>query len=554
MAASECVCMPQQEPREPKRSSPQRRLNSWKEIAAHLGVSVRTVQRWEAAESLPVRRHRHAKLSSAYAYPEEIDRWWDSRPGARRQTRPAAAPAPLRARVGGPASIVVLPFVNLDRDDETEILSDGLTEDLITALSEVRQLRVVARSSAFYFKDKAHDVREIGAQLGVDNVLEGSLRRAGRRLRVTAQLVSAADGCHLWAQRFDREIEDPFDLQEQLAQSITVGLRVRLLDEGSVRRPTRDTETYNAFLRGRFFWNQRTQEGIRRALQCFEKVIDRDPTFAPGYAGSAECYVFLWAHASLSWREVIPKARTAVSRALRIDPTFAEVHTSLGLVRIASFDLKGAESAFRRALALNAGDQRARHWRAMTLASLGRVEEAIPEIERALELDPFGVTVNQDAGRILYLARRYDEAIVRLRHTLEIAPKAYWALVYLALAYIQIEAYRNALTVSEVEPALTAFVRGRMGETREVKKALEANRQLSKSSTWRAVLHLGLGQNDRAIRSLKRAAERFEPEFLDMCLGVQPIFDGLRSNPEFHALLGRSASGGQRLLRRRKVQ
>ncbi|HUE70980.1 MAG TPA: hypothetical protein VMP01_08830, partial [Pirellulaceae bacterium] len=228
--------------------------------------------------------------------------------------------------------------------------------------------------------------------------------------------------------------------------------------------------------------------------------------------------------------------------------------TSLGLVRIASFDLKGAESAFRCALALNAGDQRARHWRAMTLASLGRVEEAIPEIERALELDPFGVTVNQDAGRILYLARRYDEAIVRLRHTLEIAPKAYWALVYLALAYIQIEAYRHALTVSEVQPALTAFVRGRMGETHEVKKALEANRQLSKSFTWRAVLHLGLGQNDRAIRSLKRAAERFEPELLDMCLGVQPIFDGLRSNPEFHALLGRSASGSQRLLRRRKIQ
>jgi tetratricopeptide (TPR) repeat protein len=272
-------------------------------------------------------------------------------------------------------------------------------------------------------------------------------------------------------------------------------------------------------------------------LQCFEEVITSDPDFAPGYVGIAECYVFLWAYMGIPWCEVIPKAKTAVSRALRIDPTLDEVHTSLGVVRVASYDLKGAEDAFRRALELNAGQNRARHWRAMVLASLGRLEEAIPEIERALELDPFGVTVNQDTGRILYLARRYDEAVTHLRHTLEIAPKARWARIYLALAYIQTEAYQEALTASAGEPALSAFIRGRMGETHEVTRALEVNRRTSQSFTWTALLHLGLGQDLRAIQSLKCAAERFEPDFLDLCSRVQPLFDVLRSNPEFSALL-----------------
>jgi TolB-like protein/tetratricopeptide (TPR) repeat protein len=532
--------MSQRKPADSKAPSPQQRLNSWKEIAAHLGVAVRTVQRWEAAEGLPVRRHRHAQLSSAYAYSDELDRWWDSRPDAGRRKRRASAPEPSPSGTRDPApSIVVLPFANLDRDEETEILSDGLTEDLITALSQIQPLRVVARSSAFFFKGKAHDVREIGARLGVGNVLEGSLRRAGKRLRVTAQLVSAADGCHLWAQRFDREMEDPFDLQERLAQAIAAGLRVQLLGEASVRRPTRDTETYNAFLRGRFFWNQRRPDALQRALRCFEDAIEREPDFALGHAGIAECHVFEWVYAKAPWHEVIPAAKAAAARASQIDATLSGIHTSLGLVRIASFEMQGAEAAFRRALELNAGDHRARHWHAMVLASLGRCGEAIPEIELALELDPLGVNINQDAGRILYLARRYDEAIARLRHTLEIAPKNYWARVYLALAYIQTGDYQQALTAAAVEPALVALVRGRMGETAAVPKALEMERPAGPSFTWKAVLHLALGQQRQAIQSLQCAHERFEPELLDLCLPGHPLFDELSATREFEALLPR---------------
>jgi tetratricopeptide (TPR) repeat protein len=373
----------------------------------------------------------------------------------------------------------------------------------------------------------------------VDHVLEGSLRRAGNRLRVTAQLVSAADGCHVWAQRFDREMEDPFDLQERLAQSIAAGLRVQLLGETSAHRGTRDVETYNIFLRGRFFWNQRTRDGLSRALQCFEQAIRREPEFALAHAGIAETYALLWAHARVPWREAIPKAQAAVSKAREIDPTPGAIDASLGLVRISSFDLSGAESAFRRALESNPGDHRALHWHAMTLASLGRSDEALPEIEHALELDPFGVTVNQDAGRILYAARRYDEAIARLSHTLEIAPETYWARVYLALAYLQTGDYQQALAAVAVEPAVAAFIRGQMGEFRELKEALQKQSRSARSFTWKAVLHLGFGHERQAIQSLKRAAERFEPEFLDLGLRVQPLFDGLRSNPTFEAIVPR---------------
>ena len=510
------------------------RLNSWKEIAAYLDVSVRTVQRWESSEGLPVRRHRHAKLSSAYAYANELDTWWDSRPGrAPRDTKPK----PRRAQAGrSKPSIVVLPFAILDRDEETEILSDGLSEDLITLLSQIEQLRVVARSSALYYKGKARDVREIGARLGVENVLEGSLRRAGKRVRVTAQLVSAADGCHLWAQRFDREIEDPFELQEQLAEAIAAGLRVRLLHQPVVSPRPHDAETYNAYLRGKFYWSKRSPEGLRNALLCFEEAVRRDPDFALGYAGLAETYVFLWTYAGAPWREAIPKAQSAIDKALRIDPTVSGVHASLGGLRIVLYDLEGAESAFRRALELNPGDHRARHWLAMALAGLGRCDEALEEIERAFALDPLGVTLNLDYGRILYLARRYEEARTRLIHTLEIAPHSYWPAVYLALTYLQTGDFDRALEATAAEPLLGGFVRGKMGDSEALRNALKASRTSKRSYTWRAVLYWGLGQRQNTIQSLRRAAERHEPDFLQLCLQGQPLFDGLSSNTDFNPL------------------
>lgn len=503
------------------------RLNSWKEIAAYLDVSVRTVQRWEAEEDLPVERHRHARRSSVYADASVLDRWWRSRPAGAVGSRRARSRDPVRTPV---PSVAVLPFANLDRDEKTEILADGLTEDLITTLSRIRQLKVVARSSVFYFKGKPRDIRDIGECLGVETILEGSVRRGGNRLRVTAQLINAADGCHLWAERFDREIEGPFAIEDQLAQAIATRLRVRMLRHAPGRRAD-DIETYNTFLRGRYFWNQRTPEGLGQAVRCFEACIAREPDFAPAHAGLADSYTFLWPYGQ--------RPRTAVARALEIDPMLGEAHTSLGLLRIALFELNAAESAFRQALELNAGDHRARHWRAMNLACLGRPDEAVTEIATALELDPLGFRANQDAGRILFAAGRFREAAARLRHTLELAPDLYFARVYLTLASIQLENYPEALATATAEPALRALVRLRMGESKGATKLLSTWASVPPSFTWRAVLEMALGEERQALESFKRGAERFEVEFLELFAGVQVLFEALASRPEFTGLLRR---------------
>ncbi|HXW07832.1 MAG TPA: FlgO family outer membrane protein [Vicinamibacterales bacterium] len=493
---------------------PERRLTSWKEVAAHLGVSVRTAQRWEIAERLPVRRHQHSSLSSIYADPDELTRWWDS--------RPPAVPPP---------SIAVLPFANLDRDEDTEILSDGLTEDLITALSQTRGLRVIARSSSFRFKGSSRDLREVASDLGVAHLVEGSLRRSGRRLRVTAQLIRAVDACHLWAERFDREVDNTFAVQEQLAHAIADSLSVRLLGRSRKSRRPRDAETYNAFLRGRFFWSQRTAESVRRGLQSFEDAIARDPGFAAAHAGLADCYVFLWVYGESAREDVLPKAEAALSRALELDPLLGDAYASVGGYRVVQFDLRGAEPAFRRALELNSGDHRSRHWHALTLSYLGRDDDALAEMEQALELDPFGITVNQDAGRILYSAGRYREAIVRLRHTLTFAPHARWAPPFLVFASIRTGDLEGALAAASGDAVLDAFVRTSMGDGAPARSLLETTGP-SLSFTRRGLLHLGLGRVTEALALFKRGSGCFELEALELYPGVRPFIEDRGSPAE----------------------
>jgi TolB-like protein/Flp pilus assembly protein TadD len=447
----------------------ERRRLSWKEIAAHLGVSVRTAQRWETAEGLPVRRHRHAKLSTSYAYTDELNAWWNGRPDGSRRRRSDSRDMPE----GQAASIAVLPFACLDRDVETEILSEGLTSELITALSQVDGLRVVARTSTLAFKDAALDVREVGVRLGVETVLEGSVRREGNRLRVAAQLIRAGDGCHLWARRFDRELRHRLDVQDELATAITRSLRVRLeRQEPRAHRRAADPETYNLFVRGRYFWNQRTREGIEKALECYREAVEKDPDFALAHAGLAECYVFRWIYGGYPWDDAVENAEAAAARALDLDPASNEAHTSLGVARVAQLDLRSARDEFRQALELRPRDVRARHWCAMAEASLGHIDEAVEEITRAAELDPLGTTVNQDLGRILYLAGRYEEAIVQLRHTLAIAPGAFWGRIYLGLAYVQVGNLGKARSVLAPDPILRAFAEARGGRADEARDVL----------------------------------------------------------------------------------
>lgn len=492
------------------------RLTSWKEIAAHLGVSVRTVQRWESKEGLPVRRHRHDKLSSAYAYADELDRWWDARPAGR---------APNAQKETAPPSILVTPFVNLDRDEESAILCDGLTEDLITALCRLRPLRVIARSTAFRFRGEEQDIPAIRRELAVDAVLEGSLRRSGGKVRVNARLIDAADGHHLWAKRFDVGLGDAFSFEDRLTEAIAEGMRLHVLPRSNHPRASRNREAYNALLRGRHFWSNRTAESLRRALECFEEAAERDPEMAAAHAAIAESHVFLWVHGGVDWDAAVPLAEQAVARARALDPAMTGMRSASGLVRLACFDFAAGESEFRSALEENPGDHRASHWLAMALASQGR-GEAQQQIEHALELDPLGATVNQDYGIILYLRGNCQEAARQLLHALEIAPASRWARAYLCFAYCLLHRTQDALNVAGQNLVLRALAEAAAGETAPAAEILR--RGISPSHAWAAVLYAALDDPENALRSLAQAADSKEPDLLELCPLVQPLFGAIR--------------------------
>ncbi len=516
------------------------RLNSWKEVASYLAVSVRTAQRWEALERLPVRRQKHEKLGSIHAYRDELDRWRDGRTELKKGGRPSPTGKPKSAGT----SLAVLPFANLTRDAEGEVLSDGLTEELIVALGRIPGLRIVARTSAFYFKGKSADVREVGRRLGVSTVLEGSLRRSGRKLRVVAQLIQVEDGLHLWSDRFDRSIEnDAIRLQDELAQEIAAVLQLQLAEDGRQRRSGQvDEISYERYLRGRFYWNQRTEEGLRLATECFEYVVAKNPDFAPGYAALADCWVFRWVYGGRPFEDARRRAEQALFRALESDPNFSEVHSSLGLLHAGAWEFKEAENSFRKTLGLNPNDSRARHWLAMILANMGRPDEALAEIEIALQLDPLAATVVQDAGRIHYMRGEYEAAIAYLDRALQMSPNARWCRVFLGLAYLESGNGEAALETLATDRVMTAAVLARLGRRKQFRKSLETAGQI-KEATWEAISAMSWGETAEAVSCLGRAWERHEPALLEMCIRVQPFFDELRAHPGYDVLVQRMWGG-----------
>ena len=304
------------------------------------------------------------------------------------------APRATEAVAALPAdkSIAVLPFANLSADPDNEFFADGMTDELINALAKVPGLRVVSRTSAFAFKGKQIDVRSIGAQLNVQAVVEGSVRRAGRRLRLSAQLTNVADGYQLWSETFDRELEDVFAIQDELSRGIVRALQIRLLGAESaalVKPSTDDFEAYTLYLKGRHFWNRRTEAGLRLGLDYFEQALARDPGYAPAHAGVADSYAILGFYSSLPPTEAFPKARQAASRALELDPTLAEARPALAYVAMYhDWDWAGAEREFRLAIALNPGYSTTHQWYGNFLSILGRFDESVAEFSRAIALDP----------------------------------------------------------------------------------------------------------------------------------------------------------------------
>jgi eukaryotic-like serine/threonine-protein kinase len=348
-----------------------------------------------------------------------------------------------------PASAAVLPFADLSEGKGDEYFSDGLTDELITALSRLEGIRVAARTSSFQFKGRAVDVRDVGRRLGVGAVLEGSVRRSGSRVRITAHLVNARDGYQLWGESYDRELADVFAVQEDIARAIISALQVKLgaKSRDVLRaRPTRDVLAYDHYLKGRFGWNQRTTAGMQEAVRQLEQAVARDSSFALAWAALADAYVLVIPYAGAPRDTVWPQARAAAARALALDSTLGEAHTALAYgTMIYDWDWPRAEASFRRAIAVDPGYPTAHQWYGDFLWSRGRLDEALAQMQEAQRLDPLSLVIASELGQTYYLLRRFSEARAPLQETLALEPNYPHALYLIGLVYVQEHRYDEAI-------------------------------------------------------------------------------------------------------------
>ena len=520
-------------------------------------------------DPLPPVRQRRAEVSEAVA--ALLERALATRADDRFQAAaelaaalaPASAPAaegagkaPRASSVGG-ASIAVLPFANVGADPDNEVFSDGIAEELINALSKLEGLHVVARSSAFAFKGRREDVREIGRRLGVGTVLDGSVRRSGNDVRVTAELVGVADGYRLWSERYDRRLDDVFAIQDEIALAIADVLEAKLLGAPKAyareAAPTGDPKAYEHYLRGRHHWNRRTAHALQESVEAFEKALAVDGAHAASLAGIADSYVVLGVYSHRPPDEVMPKAKAAAERALAIDSSMAEAHTALACVRaLYEWDWGAADAGFRRAIAHNPQYATAHQWYAMNcLVPQGRFDAAQKELERALALDPLSLAVNVSVGLRHFYARQLTSAAESLRHTLGLDPAFGTAHYFLGHTYIATGRYDDA--VAELEQSVEM-----QGGSAETTAALatahalayhgaeadallagleERAREAYVSPALLAQVHLGMGDRERALDRLEEAAEKHAADVV--WLKVHPIYDRVRGHPRFRALLER---------------
>jgi serine/threonine-protein kinase len=465
----------------------------------------------------------------------------------------AAREGPGPAAPGRGTAIAVLPFVNASPDPENEYLSDGITDELIDALAKVAGLRVASRTSVFALKGKPQDVRAIGALLGTPWVLEGTVRRAGDRLRISARLTSTDDGRSVWSERYDRTLADVLAIEEEIARTIVDTLRATSfadLAEPLAKPYTQSVTAYGLYLRGRYAWNKRTQQGITEAIGYFEQAIAEDPRYAPAYAGLADSYALQLDYRSLPAVEGFTRARAYARQALALDDSVAPAHASLAwTLFIHDWDWEGAEQAFRRAIALDPRYATARQWYAFLLSARGRFEESLMEVHTAQDLDPGSVSIRRTVGLAYYYARHYEQARHHAVRAVAMNPAAEETYRVLALILVQLgelaeaeRVLREALAMpgaGSYDMATLGFVLGRAGritEAEAIARELEARAARGYVSPVAfATLCLGLGDTARALDWAERAyAER---RGWLAYLKVNPIVDPLRGEPRFAALV-----------------
>src|SRR6266852_4591304 len=573
-------------------ADPQRRLESWKEIAAYLGRDVTTVRRWEKREGLPVHRLHHSKLGSVYAYTAELDAWRNERAptaasdapdsrqvsevvrrGAHARTVGILAALALalaagliwivRERTtiqpatasGGLRSLAVLPLQNFSGNPEQDYLSDGMTEALIALLSTIHTLRVISRTSAMQFKGTRKSVPAIGKELNVDAVIEGSVLRWGDKIRISVQLIRADTDEHLWSGTYDREQQDVLALQSDVTQGIARHIEVAVTgaQRGSPVAPrTVAPGVYEAYLKGRFALHQKGRAGLEEALLHFQAAVDADVTFAPAYAGLAAAYndlgtVFVGA----SPLEVRPKVLAAARKALELDPELVEARVLLADALQKDWQWAKAEAEYKQAIELNPSDAGAHGGYSQWLLCQGRTQEALEWARRGRELDPLAYE-DTGIGWILFQARCYDEAIRDLRSVLAVEPEKPSALWFLGFALIGAERFDEAIatleraaSVSERSSAVLGVLvhayagAGRRTEALRVLGELHRRRQRGYVPAAAFLnAYLGLGDTEEAFAWLERAAE--ERSNIMQFLKVHPFFDSLRGDPRFAAVLRRA--------------
>ena len=461
--------------------------------------------------------------------------------------------APRQSEAATKRSIAVLPFANLSRDPDNAYFAAGIQDEIITSLSKIADLKVISCTSTQRFKSAPDDVPAIAKQLNVANILEGSVQRTADAVRVNVQLIRGDTDTHLWADTFDRNLTDVFQIESDIAKRIAEKLQAKLTgsEEHAIAvRPTADVEAHQLYLKGRYVWNRRTAENLKKALNYFEQAAEKDPNYALAYVGIADTCGLFPVYGAGAPEESLPKAKAAAEKALALDESLAEAHASMGLVHYCYFN--GAESAkeFQRAIQLNPNYATAHHWYGrLTLVMLGELDRAMVEVKRAYELDPVSSIIHSDLGGVNLAARRYDEAIQQLRGTVEMDPDFFWAYRWLGMALelrgdtqAAIAAYQKAFELND-DPAGLAFIahaEAAMGRQDEARKRLTQLTDAAKSRYVQpyafALIYLALGDKNQTLDWLEQGVRDRGATYLQF-IKTDAFFDPMRGDPRFEAIV-----------------
>ena len=470
-------------------------------------------------------------------------------------------PDTLRSPVAGAIankSIAVLPFDNLSRDPDNAYFCEGVQDEILTRLAKVADLKVISRTSTQHFKSAPDNLPQIAKQLGVAHILEGSVQKAADQVRVNVQLINALTDAHLWADTYDRKLTDIFAVESDIAKTIAETLQARLSgSEKSLiaKTPTVNPEAYELYLKGRFFWNKRTGDDLRKSIGYLKQAIAKDPGYALAYAALADSYGILRFYGGASPDESIVPAAAAAKKALELDDSLAEAHASLGLIATEELELHRGVSELERAVQLNPNYATAHHWLSLALTALGQSDRCVAKLKRALELDPLSMVINADLSIGYLYARRYDEAEAQARKTLEIDPRSFLAHYYLGMA-LQLKGrlkeaipeFQKAVELNHDPYSMSMLVQGyaRNGQTDEARKLLARLNEMAKSTQVPeyafALAYTSLGEKDRAIEALEHGFAGGNKSYLFLLPG-DPLLDDLRGDPRFDALVQKITHG-----------